>query len=81
MIKIDIYIIKKFLATFFFMLGAFCVIAVVFDLVENIGRLIDNDAPLWGTVRYYFAFCFYFANLLSGFIVFLTLVQRLLTKP
>ena len=74
MTKIDIYIIKKFLATFFFMLGAFCVVAVVFDLVENIGRLIDNGAPLWGTVRYYFAFCFYFANLLSGFIVFLTIV-------
>ena len=56
------------------MLGAFCVIAVVFDLVENIGRLITNGAPLWETVKYYAAFCFFFANLLSGFIVFLTIV-------
>ena len=72
--KLDWYIIKKFLSTFFFMLGAFCVVAVVFDLVENIGRLITNDAPFWGTVKYYLAFSFYFANLLSGFIVFLTIV-------
>ena len=56
------------------MLGLFCVIAVVFDLVENIGRLITNGAPLWETVKYYAAFCFFFANLLSGFIVFLTIV-------
>jgi lipopolysaccharide export system permease protein len=56
------------------MLGMFCVVAVVFDLVENIGRLITNKAPLWETVKYYLAFCFFFANLLSGFIVFLTIV-------
>lgn len=49
-------------------------IAVVFDLVENIGRLIANEAPIWGTVIYYLDFCFYFGNLLSGFIVFLTIV-------
>ena len=74
MTLLDRYIIRKFLKTFFFMLGVFCVIAVVFDLVENIGRLITNGAPLWETVKYYAAFCFFFANLLSGFIVFLTIV-------
>ena len=72
--KLDWYIIKKFLLTFFFMLGAFFVVAVVFDLVENLGRLLANDAPFWGTVKYYMAFCFFFGNLLSGFIVFLTIV-------
>ena len=56
------------------MLGVFCVVAVIFDLVENIGRLLKNDAPLWATVKYYFSFIFFFANLLSGFIVFLTIV-------
>ena len=49
-------------------------VAVVFDLVENIGRLLANNAPFWGTVKYYMAFCFFFGNLLSGFIVFLTIV-------
>ena len=38
------------------MLGVFCVVAVVFDLVENIGRLLTNEAPFWFTVKYYMAF-------------------------
>ena len=72
--RIDRYIIRKFLTTFFFMVGIFCVIAVVFDLMENIGRLLSNDAPLGGTLMYYLSFCFHFGNLLSGFIVFLTII-------
>jgi lipopolysaccharide export system permease protein len=72
--RIDRYIIRKFLTTFFFMVGIFCVIAVVFDLMENIGRLLTNDAPLGGTLMYYLSFCFHFGNLLSGFIVFLTII-------
>ena len=72
--RIDRYIIRKFLTTFFFMVGIFCVIAVVFDLMENIGRLLSNDAPLGGTLMYYLRFCFHFGNLLSGFIVFLTII-------
>ena len=54
--RIDRYIIRKFLTTFFFMVGIFCVIAVVFDLMENIGRLLTNDAPLGGTLMYYLSF-------------------------
>lgn len=72
--RIDRYIIRKFLTTFFFMVGVFCVIAVVFDLMENIGRLLTNEAPLAGTLMYYLSFCFHFGNLLSGFIVFLTII-------
>ena len=72
--RLDRYIAKKFLTTFFFMVAVFCVIAVVFDLMENIGRLIDNEAPLVGTILYYLSFCFHFGNLLSGFIVFLTII-------
>ena len=56
------------------MIGIFCIIAVVFDLMENIGRLLTNDAPIIGTVLYYINFCFHFGNLLSGFIVFLTII-------
>ncbi len=72
--RLDRYIIRKFLTTFFFMVGIFCVVAVVFDLMENIGRLLSNEAPVWGTVLYYLSFCFHFGNLLSGFIVFLTII-------
>lgn len=71
---LDRYIIRKFLATFAFMIAIFCVVAVVFDLMENIDRLIVNEAPFWPTVLYYVGFCFNLGNLLSGFIVFLTVI-------
>ena len=71
---LDRYVIRRFLTTFFFMIGVFCVIAVVFDLMENVGRLIENEAPLGPTILYYISFCFHFGNLLSGFIVFLTII-------
>jgi len=73
--KLDIYIIKKFLGTFVFMILAFIVIAVVFDVSENIDDLIKSGAPLIEIiVDYYLNFCFYFGNLLSSFIIFLTII-------
>jgi len=72
--RLDRYIIQKFLSTFFFMIGVFCIIAVVFDLMENLTDLINNRAPIGATLLYYLSFCFYFGNLLSGFIVFLTII-------
>ena len=45
MSKLDRYIIVKFLGTFAFMLGVFCLVVVVFDLMERLGRLIEHDAP------------------------------------
>lgn len=72
--RLDRYIAGMFLKAFFTMIGVFCVIAVVFDLMENIGDLISNGAPLGETFLYYVSFCFHFGNLLSGFIVFLTII-------
>ena len=72
---IDRYIIRNFLSTFFLMVALFCVVAVVFDVAENLERLIDNDAP-WGRVfgEYYISFCLALGNMLSAFIVFLTIL-------
>ncbi|MFM9984694.1 MAG: LptF/LptG family permease [Flavobacteriales bacterium] len=73
--KLDIYIIKKFLGTFFFMIGAFMLIAVVFDISENIDELLKSEAPWYSIITdYYFNFCFYFGTLLSSFIIFLTII-------
>jgi lipopolysaccharide export system permease protein len=74
MTRLDRYIMGKFLGTFGFMLGAFCLVVVVFDLMEHIGRLMDHNAPLADTALYYLNVCFHFASLLSGFIVFLTII-------
>jgi len=72
---LDRYIIRNFLSTFFLMVALFCVVAVVFDVAENLGRLIDNQAP-WGKVfgEYYISFCLALGNMLSSFIVFLTIL-------
>ena len=57
------------------MIGAFVVIAVVFDISENIDDLLQSQASLWEiTVDYYFNFCLYYGNLLSSFIIFLTVI-------
>jgi len=72
---LDRYIIRKFLSTFLFMIGAFVIIAVVFDISENIDELLKSRAP-WHKIiiDYYVNFCFYYATLLSSFIVFLTII-------
>ncbi|MFN8775889.1 MAG: LptF/LptG family permease [Flavobacteriales bacterium] len=72
---LDRYIIRKFLGTFFFMIIAFVVIAVVFDVSENIDDLVMTTAPWYKIItHYYLNFAFHFANLLSSFIVFLTII-------
>ena len=74
MTRLDRYIVGKFLGTFGFMLGVFCVVVVVFDLMEHLTRLLDHRAPFSDTVLYYVNVCFHFASLLMGFIVFLTII-------
>lgn len=74
MSRLDRYIIKQLLGTFAFMLVVFCVIVVVFDLMEHLGNLRENGAPFGSTVLHYLNVCFHFGALLSGFIVFLTII-------
>ncbi len=57
------------------MIGAFMVIAIVFDISENIDELVKSKASFFKiSVDYYLNFCFYFGTLLSSFIVFLTII-------
>ncbi len=73
--KLDAYIIKKFLGTFVFMILAFVIIAVIFDISENIDDFMKSEASFGQiVVKYYVNFCFYFGNLLSSFIIFLTII-------
>jgi lipopolysaccharide export system permease protein len=73
--KLDLYIIKKFLGTFGFMIAAFVIIAMVFDVSENIDDFVKSKAPFGRIILdYYLNFCLYFGNLLSSFIIFLTII-------
>lgn len=44
--KIDIYIIKKFLGTYFYSILLLAVIIIIFDISEKIDDFIDRKAPV-----------------------------------
>ncbi|HKK82335.1 MAG TPA: LptF/LptG family permease [Prolixibacteraceae bacterium] len=73
--KIDLYIIQKFLGTFFFAIALIIGISVVFDISEKIDDFIENEAPLRAVVfDYYMNFIPYFANLFSGLFTFIAVI-------
>ena len=73
--RMDIYIIKKFLGTYFFAIALIISIAVVFDVNENIDRFINNKAPIEAIVfDYYLNFIPYFSNLFSPLFVFIAVI-------
>lgn len=73
--KLDLYIIKKFLGTFFFTVLLFLAIAVVIDISEKIDDFVENSAPLKAiVVDYYFNFMPYIGFLLSPLFIFIAVI-------
>ncbi|WP_066628107.1 LptF/LptG family permease [Labilibacter marinus] len=73
--KLDRYIIKKFLGTYFFAILLIISIAVVFDITEKIDNFLDKEAPLKAIVfDYYLNFIPYFANLFTPLFVFIAVI-------
>lgn len=73
--KIDFYIIKKFLGTFFYAIALIISISIVFDVSENIDDFMSKDVPLKAIVfDYYLNFIPYFANLFSGLFTFIAVI-------
>lgn len=73
--KIDIYIIKKFLGTFFFAIVMILGIAIVFDISEKIDDFIEKEAPFRAiVVDYYMNFVPYYGNLFSFLFVFISVI-------
>ena len=71
--KIDIYIIKKFLGTYFFAIALIISIAVVFDINEKLDSFLN--APLKAiVVDYYLNFIPYFAKLFSPLFTFIAVI-------
>ncbi len=72
---LDIYIIKKFLGTFFFALGMIMLIVIVFDVAEKIDDFIENKVP-WNEILfvYYLNFIPFFANFFSPLFVFISVI-------
>ena len=73
--KIDLYIIKKFLGTYFFAIALIITIAVVFDVNEQIDKFVTNKAPVEAIIfDYYMNFIPYFSNLFSPLFVFIAVI-------
>ena len=72
---IDRYIIKKFLSTFFFMLGIIMMFSIVFDISDKLGEFIANKAPLSAIIfDYYLNFVILYGNMFTSMIVFISVI-------
>lgn len=73
--RIDRYILKQFLGTFFFTIALICCITIVFDISEKIDSFIDHQLSFWTIVsEYYIYFIPYFANLFSPLFIFVAVI-------
>lgn len=73
--KIDWYIIKKFLGTYFFSIALIMAIATIFDFNERIDKFTSSHAT-WHEIvfDYYLNFIPYLANLFSALFVFISVI-------
>ncbi|MCK4662202.1 MAG: LptF/LptG family permease [Bacteroidales bacterium] len=76
MLKIlDIYIIKKFLGTFFYAIALIIGIVIIFDISEKIDDFIEREPPLRAIIfDYYMNFIPYFANLFMALFTFIAVI-------
>ncbi len=73
--KIDIYIIKKFLGTYFGAITLIILIAVVFDFSEKIDDFLEKSAPFKAVIfDYYMNFIPYFAVLFAPLFTFIAVI-------
>lgn len=72
---LDRYILRKFLGTYFLMLGIIMLVAVVFDASEKTQDFAEMTAT-WREIvgDYYLNFIVYYGNLFSGLFIFLAVL-------
>lgn len=75
--KLDLYIIRKFLGTYVFMIMAVMSIAIVIDISEKLRDFTDETNPVtFGEILigYYPYFFLHYVNLFSSLIIFLSVL-------
>ena len=73
--KIDLYIVSKFITTFFVALLLIIGIVIIFDISEKIDNFVAKEAPLHAIVfDYYLTFIPDFMNMFSPLFVFITVI-------
>ena len=73
--KLDWYILKKFLGTFFFTLSLILLIVIIFDVSEKIDDFLEHELSIKTIIfDYYFNFIPYFGNLFSPLFIFISVI-------
>lgn len=73
--RLDYYIIRKFLGTFFFSIVLILSIAIVFDLTEKMDDFFENQVPFREIVLdYYLPFIPYYMNMFSSLFIFISVI-------
>lgn len=73
--RLDVYIIKKFLGTYFFSIVLILSIGIVFDLTEKLDNFYENNAPIQAIIfDYYLNFIPYYMNLFSSLFTFIAVI-------
>ena len=73
--KLDVYITKKFLSTFFVAILIIIGIVIIFDISEKVDDFVQHQAPLKAIIfDYYVNFIPYFMNMFSPLFVFIAVI-------
>lgn len=73
--KLDIYIVRKFLTTFIFLVIILMSIAIIFDISERIDDFIKTRPPVTAIIfEYYVNFVIFYGNLFSSLLIFITVI-------
>ncbi len=73
--KLDKYIIKQLLATFFLAIGLIILIVIVFDVSEKLDDFLEKKAPIHEIIfTYYVNFIPYFVNLFGHLFFFISVI-------
>lgn len=73
--KLDWYIIKKLLATFFLAIALIIMIVIVFDISEKLDDFLEREAPMKAIIfTYYVNFIPYFVNLFGHLFFFIAVI-------
>ena len=72
--RLDRYVMKKFLGTYFLSIMLIISVAVVFDFSEHSDKFTMNHAPFLKLVEYYANFIPFYSNLFSALFVFVAVI-------
>ena len=72
--KLDWYIVKKFLSTFFFAIIILAVISCVIDLSEKMEDFVERSAPLGEILNYFKNFIPHISALLFPLFIFIATI-------